>query len=354
MDLSAQVIFQELVRFAAIGMMAFLSVHLHKRHRRSQTARIGAVFSLCMAVYLILPFVLRFTENRAVIGVLVFPAFSNSFLLWMFCRSLFSERTKLNRLQYSLWGVSQLVSYMIYFGFPAVLFQWGNGIQEFEFIRKLLPQGFYLGFILAAIVASQQEARADLVSSRIKLRRAFLDVVAFYGVLICAAEVLLQGQRASQGTDTLHYSVLLILTGLFFREIRVHPDLFQTVQEVAKPPPEPSPLQKELERWVDVEKVYRQEGLTIGQLAKQMKTQEYLLRACINRGQGFRNFNDFLNHYRIREACSRLESEPGLPIFNLSMELGYRSLAPFNRAFKAETGKTPSQYRSENRKITRT
>ena len=360
MDLSAQGIVQDVVRFAVIGLMALLSAHLLRRHHRSQAAQIGAVFVLCMAVYLIIPLVLRYTENRLVLGVLQFPAFSNSFLLWMFCRSLFSERAKLNGLQYSLWGFSQLVSYMIYFGFPAALFQWGRGLQEFEFIRKLLPQGFYLGFILAAIVASQKEARVDLVASRIKLRRAFLAVVAFYGVLICAAEILLQGQAASQGTDTLHYSILLILTGLFFREIQAHPDVFQASPDAAKPPAEtpslqmelePSPLQKELNHWVEAEKVYRQEGLTIAQLAKQMKTQEYLLRACINKGLGFRNFNDFLNHYRVREACSRLGSEPGTPIFNLSLELGYRSLAPFNRAFKAKTGKTPSQYRSESRKI---
>lgn len=340
------------VRFAAIGLMALLSAQLLRMRRGSRTARIGAVFAFCMAVYLSIPFVLGYTENRLVIGGLLFPAFSNSFLLWMFCRSLFSERAKFNGLHFSLWGVSQLVSYMIYFCFPAALFQWGKGFQEFEFIRKLLPQGIYLGFILAAIVASQKEARVDLVSSRIKLRRAFLAVVAFYGVLICAAEVLLQGQPASQGMNTLHYSILLVLVGLFFLEVQAHPDLFQESDQGAKPVSGSSPLAKDLSHWVDAEKVYLQEGLTIGQLAQKMRTQEYLLRACINKEQGFRNFNDFLNHFRVREACDRLRCEPGLPIFNLSLELGYGSLAPFNRAFKAKVGKTPSQYRSEIRKTT--
>lgn len=340
--------------------MAALSAFLLRNHRNSLAARIGALFALCMADYLLIPFVLKYTDSRLVIGVLLFPAFSNAFLLWMLCRSLFSDHAKWNGLHYSLWAVSQLVGYMVYFRFPAALFQWGAGLPEFEFLRKLFPQGFYLGFILAAIVASQKEARVDLVASRIKLRRAFLAVVAFYGVLICAAEIMLQGQAASQATDTLHYSILLILTCLFFREIQAHPDVFQPGPEAAEPPagipalptePEPPPLQKELQHWMDNEKVYRQEGLTIAQLAKQMKTQEYLLRACINKGLGFRNFNDFLNHYRVLEACSRLVSEPGKPIFNLSLELGYGSLAPFNRAFKAKTGKTPSQYRSESRKI---
>lgn len=357
MDLRVQEIVQEIVRFIAVGMMALLCVHLLGKHRRNQSARIGALFALCMAVYLIIPFVLKHSDNRLFLGVLLFPAFSNTFLVWVFCRSLFSDRPKLKRLHYSLWGGSQLVSYMVYFGFPSALFHWGAGFPEFEFIRRLLPQGFYLGFILAAIVASQKDAQVDLVSSRINLRRAFLVVVAFYGVLICAAEILLQGQPASHGIDTLHYSILLIISGLFFREVRTHPEIFQEshpvhkiepAQEsdtVAKPVSETFPLHRDLIHCIEIEKLYRLEGLTIGQLARKMKTQEYLLRACINKQLGFRNFNDFLNHYRVQEACSRLRSEPGLPIFNLSMELGYGSLAPFNRAFKSKVGKTPSQYK---------
>lgn len=344
---------QEVIRFAAIAWMAAIAAHLVRKHRDGRAARIGALFTLGMAVYLVLPWVLRYTENRLVTAVLLFPAFSNSFLLWMLSRSLFSERAKSHRIHYALWGLSQLVSYLVYFRFPSALFQWGSGVPEFEFMRNLLPQGIYLAFILAAIIASQQEAGADLVASRIKLRRAFLAVAAFYGVLVCAAEILLQGQPASPGTDTVHHAILLVLAGLGYREVRAHPDLFPAGPEPPRPPAEPSPLRKELERWVEVEKVYRQEGLTITQLAGQMRTQEYLLRACINKELGFRNFNDFLNHYRVLEACSRLGAEPGLPIFNLSLELGYRSLAPFNRAFKAKTGKTPSQYRVENRKSTR-
>lgn len=232
-----------------------------------------------------------------------------------------------------------------------------------------MPQGLYLAFILAAIVASQSGSRADLVDSRIRLRRAFLAVAAFYGVLICAAEVMLQGQPASQGTNAIHYSILLILTGLFFREIKAHPELFQEATPIqvpicesvpnqagdlgratsanAGPAVEFSTLRKDLNRLIEVDRVYRQEGLTIGQLARKLKTQEYLLRACINKELGFRNFNDFLNHYRVQEACSRLRSEADLPILNLSLDLGYRSLAPFNRAFKAKTGKTPTQFRCQ-------
>lgn len=343
-DLNLEEITLELIRFLGVGLMLILSAHLIRRHRRNQAARIGALFSFGMAIYLLMPLVFRHTENPFFIGALLFATFSNSFLFWMFCRSIFSENTPIGKIHYSLWGISQLVSYMVFFRFPEKLFQLGSPIPEFEFIRKLLPHGLYLGFILAAIVASQREARADLVSSRIKLRRSFLVVVAFYGVLISVAEIMLQGQHASPLIDATHYSILVALTGLFFREIKVHPELFADAN-VKSDVSEPSALQKELKHQMEVERTYRLEGLTITLLAEKMKTQEYLLRRCINQELGFRNFNDFLNHYRIQEACSRLRAEPSLPILNLSLELGYRSLAPFNRAFRDKTGTTPSQFR---------
>ena len=53
------------------------------------------------------------------------------------------------------------------------------------------------------------------------------------------------------------------------------------------------------------EAIYRKEGLTIGGLAQHLRVPEYVLRRVINRGLGFRNFNDFLHTHRIREACDR-------------------------------------------------
>jgi len=67
----------------------------------------------------------------------------------------------------------------------------------------------------------------------------------------------------------------------------------------------------------------------------------------INQGLGFGNFNEFLHHYRIREACERLRQTQGrrLPVLTIALEVGYGSIGPFNRAFKDLTGKTPTEYR---------
>lgn len=92
---------------------------------------------------------------------------------------------------------------------------------------------------------------------------------------------------------------------------------------------------------------YRIPSLTIATLASQLDTQEHRLRALINKQLGHRNFSSFLNGYRIREAKEKFADRAlvDLQILTIAMDLGYGSLAPFNRAFRNETGLTPSDFR---------
>ena len=101
---------------------------------------------------------------------------------------------------------------------------------------------------------------------------------------------------------------------------------------------------------MDHQQYWQTEGLTIRQLAETMQVKEYRLRQTINQHLGFRNFNEFLNSYRIREACAILSNpkKQELIILEIAYDLGYQSLAPFNKAFKRVTGVTPTEYRKEN------
>jgi AraC-like DNA-binding protein len=93
--------------------------------------------------------------------------------------------------------------------------------------------------------------------------------------------------------------------------------------------------------------IYREPGLTIGVLANRLGTPEHRLRALINRRLGYRNFSAFLNAHRIAEAQALLAdpAKVDLPVLTIAMDLGYGSLAPFNRAFREATAQTPTDYR---------
>lgn len=92
---------------------------------------------------------------------------------------------------------------------------------------------------------------------------------------------------------------------------------------------------------------WRREGLNIAALAHELGTQEHRLRRLINTRLRHRNFADFVNGYRIAAAKARL-ADPAhaeATIASLAFDLGFGSLSPFNRAFRAATGATPTAWR---------
>ena len=92
---------------------------------------------------------------------------------------------------------------------------------------------------------------------------------------------------------------------------------------------------------------YRTEKLTIKALAHALDLPEYRTRALINQHLGYRNFNEYINHLRVTEAAHRLHREPDTPVLNISLDVGYRTLSSFNRAFKDQLGCSPSEYRTQ-------
>ena len=98
------------------------------------------------------------------------------------------------------------------------------------------------------------------------------------------------------------------------------------------------------------DRIYRHEGITIGTLATRLAVPEYRLRRLINQQLGYRNFNVFLNNHRIEEAKAALAdpSQAEVPVITIAMDAGFQSLGPFNRAFKATTGVTPTEFRRLN------
>jgi AraC-like DNA-binding protein len=94
---------------------------------------------------------------------------------------------------------------------------------------------------------------------------------------------------------------------------------------------------------------WRREGLTIGDLSAELDLPEHRLRRLINGRLGHRNFAEFVNTHRIAAAKRRLAdpAEARTTVAAIAFDLGYGSLGPFNRAFRAATGATPTEWRRE-------
>jgi len=95
------------------------------------------------------------------------------------------------------------------------------------------------------------------------------------------------------------------------------------------------------------ERLYRDEDLTLQTLSEKMAVSPHQLSWVINQEMN-RSFSSLVNGYRIDEVKSRLagSASNGDSILQMAMEAGFNSKAAFNRAFKAHTGMTPSDYKN--------
>jgi len=99
---------------------------------------------------------------------------------------------------------------------------------------------------------------------------------------------------------------------------------------------------------MDQDEVWRGEDLSITALAALVGAPEHRLRKLINGVLGHRNFADYVNGRRVEAAKAALAA-PDLALKSISTiayDLGFASLGPFNRAFRAATGVTPTEWRA--------
>jgi len=92
--------------------------------------------------------------------------------------------------------------------------------------------------------------------------------------------------------------------------------------------------------------LYRNSELTLATLAEQVGVGVHHLSETINQ-YGGKNFNRFINEYRVAEVCQQLENQSDRKLIDLALDAGFSSKSSFNAIFKKLTGQTPSLYRRQ-------
>lgn len=93
------------------------------------------------------------------------------------------------------------------------------------------------------------------------------------------------------------------------------------------------------------EQLFLDPELNLAQLSKRMSLNRVEVSELINVGFG-KNFNDFVNHYRIEQFKDRLKKgdHRQMSLVGIAFDCGFNSKATFNRVFKKEMRLTPTQY----------
>ena len=109
-------------------------------------------------------------------------------------------------------------------------------------------------------------------------------------------------------------------------------------------PPELRPWRARLLALMADEQPWLEPELTLTELAQRLRTNPGLLSKVINTGCG-QNFNDFVNTYRVQEACRKLADArfAHYSLVGVALESGFNSKSTFNRVFKKLTGQAPGE-----------
>ena len=103
---------------------------------------------------------------------------------------------------------------------------------------------------------------------------------------------------------------------------------------------------------MEIEKAYTQNDITVNKLAENLGTNKSYISQVINE-KFDKNFNNFINEYRIKEALSLLSDKKNhnLTIETIAHNVGFNSISAFNNAFKKHTGVTPSFFLKSVKRI---
>lgn len=339
-----------ILRTIAVMSAVLLAVLLLVTGRQRAGALPGAMLCLAAAAF----FATSLPGAKAAYGVwgdiLTALCVTKAAWFWLFSRALFNDKARLDRRHFFIVASVAIVGTWQQNTFLAAYRSGNASVAEtfagfgFEFALLVL--------VLAGLYEAWRGMAIDLVERRRRLRVGFLIAAGAYLVMTLAVQSFNLIMDVSTPVLATRANMLLTasacLAGAWLllqpRNISWLDPL--PVVTTALSPAETAVLAK-LQRAIERDRIYLQDGLTIGGLATHLGTGEHVLRRVINRGMGYRNFNDFLHAWRIREACEELRRPERArePVLAIAMKVGYGSIGAFNRAFRARIGMTPTDYR---------
>ncbi len=105
-------------------------------------------------------------------------------------------------------------------------------------------------------------------------------------------------------------------------------------------------LFNEFNEWIEQEKPYCSESFTLKDVTAAHPEWDYLAMQSIFSDKGY-TFQSYIRHLRINRAKELIcTSDNRLPFKQIAYTVGFSHISSFNRAFLAELGSTPGEYRA--------
>jgi AraC-like DNA-binding protein len=339
------------LRTAAVMASLLLAALLLSTTRQRPAALPGAFFCFAVASF----FITSVPGDASALGSWRYPltalCVTKAAWFWLFARALFNDEARLRAVHLAIVAAVALVG-----TWQQLMFLPQFRADAATAWQIVAGFGFESALLLLVVLGLHEAWRGmavDLVERRRRLRLGFMVAAGAYLAVTLGVQTHNLLLDVSTPMLITRANMMTVAAGCLFAawfllQLRSESWLDPTrASPTATLRPAEAAVLAKLERALEVDMIHLQEGLTIGTLADRLGTSEQVLRCVINRGMGYRNFNDFLHEWRIREACEELArpEQARQPVLSIAMNVGYGSIGAFNRAFKARIGMTPTAYR---------
>jgi AraC-like DNA-binding protein len=332
-------------------LLLLLAMLMFRDYRTVAAGRLAIAFALGSAAHALMAISGSAPPVTALHAGLIAVSTGNVVVFWLFARALFDDAFEVR-----LWHVVPWVAVVALSLVNCLVLVPAQTLDPRIFAIAI--SAISLVFVALAVGQAIASWSSDLVEDRRRLRVFVVAAAAVYAGFNTVVQIVLPTNGSSSVVATVNAAILagvviaiaVSLMGVDGQSIFPFP--------VAEKPAAAAiadgqggaadrKLLDALMRLMADDRIYRHEGITIGTLATKLTVPEYKLRRLINQRLGYRNFNVFLNNHRIEEAKAALAdpSQAEVPVITIAMDAGFQSLGPFNRAFKATTGVTPTEYR---------
>ena len=335
------------LRYACLSQILILTAVIWLRNRKDVRVIYITGFAAGVSAFLFLTGADRTSWPVFLLPTLAFVQTAGIFFFWILSLSIFQDGFKPGWKHWAVLTAKLTVFFLSYMPDRPFVLNAGT-FEEKRTLQMLPPSLFSAALVLHAMYLAFRDLSDDLVESRKRIRIVHLSASGSAILVLIFFRLAFHGVNLDRVFETAALLLTLVTTvWLSLSLFRIREGFFDETEKKQIPLPADPALNEKIAHLFNVEKVYRMEGLTIRKLALMLGEPEYRLRRHINGSLRFRNFNDFLNRHRIQDACETLlnEKQKDIPVIRIAMDLGYRSLGSFNKAFKELTGMTPSAYR---------
>lgn len=343
--------------FAALAFSQLLitSATFAQRKPVQCASRLMIALSVGLSAYMLTGLPVMQTAHPVLLFILNLLSISCPALFWLLSRELFQPQT----------NTQVPIAVVILIGTYLTLRITGLAVFEDQVLRQqpvmqalfiYLPQIIMIGLVSHACLAALQQIHDKDGEDTQNYPKSHIVFILTLGAIIF---MVVSTSALGMGSDfirALHFFAIFVAAFAFNTQLlRLEPVLAQlfihgnTIKSAATLN---SKEQQQYQRIMDTlrkERLYARPGLTLRNVADALPMREYRLREFINKTLGYRNFNQFVNAFRLELACEKLSLPPNdkVLISSIAWDLGYSSPSTFNKVFKKRFGVTPSEFRKQ-------